>query len=118
MASIEMQSVRLYSLSGRALSKAKPSRKKMMGCVAARSPEEDRLRRLLSSEMKIWWACRVNAAERYRRLAEFAETYPTGAQGGILEEVRAGGQGECYPRGALRGHSGRPQPNRDVIEKA
>ena len=26
-------------------------------------------------EMKIWWACRVDAAERYRRLAEFAETY-------------------------------------------
>jgi len=26
-------------------------------------------------EMKIWWACRVDPAGRYRRLAEFAEKY-------------------------------------------
>jgi len=26
-------------------------------------------------EMKIWWACRVDPAERYRRLAEFAARY-------------------------------------------
>jgi archaemetzincin len=26
-------------------------------------------------EMKIWWACRVDPAERYRRLAEYAEAY-------------------------------------------
>ncbi len=26
-------------------------------------------------EMKIWWACRVDPADRYRRLAEFAEKY-------------------------------------------
>jgi archaemetzincin len=26
-------------------------------------------------EMKVWWACRVDPAERYRRLAEFAARY-------------------------------------------
>jgi archaemetzincin len=26
-------------------------------------------------EMKVWWACRVDPAERYYRLAEFAARY-------------------------------------------
>ena len=45
-------------------------------------------------EMKIWWACRANPAERYRRLAKCRRHVRAEARGGILEEIGACGQRE------------------------
>jgi archaemetzincin len=52
-------------------------------------------------EMKVWWACRVDPAARYARLAEFAEAHGLGGEGRFWRRALTAleGHGSTRPSG-------------------
>jgi hypothetical protein len=51
--------------------------------------------------MKVWWACRVDPARRYARLADFAEAHGLGEEGRFWRRSLAalGGESNTRSRG-------------------